>query len=277
LKKCPWRDQILSQNKITPKSIMKDCTELNKITEVLNQLNIEQARISSLFCKRKRSIKPFELVMSLMAGLGDKSIDTITALHRYFVSLSDIDVQYKPFHNQLCKPEFVTFIKILVHDAMTKFQQQILGTSGELSQFKKVIVQDGTSFAIHDSLKEEFKERFTKISPAAVELYVTWDILHSTPEAIQLAPDHESEYNFLPIASSLTDCLFMGDRGYFRLSYLDGINEHEGSFLSRAKTTFNPIVDAGYNASGTPLKRFKNKKMNTWKSILSAVLLSIWT
>jgi hypothetical protein len=51
---------------------MKDCTELNKITEVLNQLNIEEAGISSLFCKRKRSIKPFELAMSLMAGLGDK-------------------------------------------------------------------------------------------------------------------------------------------------------------------------------------------------------------
>ena len=46
--------------------------------------------------------------MSLITALGDKSVDTVTDLHRYFVKLTETDVQYKPFHNQLSKPEFAT-------------------------------------------------------------------------------------------------------------------------------------------------------------------------
>jgi len=44
-----------------------------------------------IFCNRKRIIKPFEFVM-----------------------LTETDVQYKPFHNQLSKPEFVELIKELI-------------------------------------------------------------------------------------------------------------------------------------------------------------------
>ena len=63
-------------------------TELNKITKVLNDFNINEIGKTSRFCSRKRIIKPFELVMSLITALGDKSINTVTDLHRYFVKLT---------------------------------------------------------------------------------------------------------------------------------------------------------------------------------------------
>jgi IS4 transposase len=247
---------------------MKDCTELKQITEVLNKFTINDIGNRSKFCKRERAIKPFELVMSLITGLGDKSVDTLSDLHRYFVTLTETDVCYKPFHKQLSKPEFVVFMKRLVGVAMAKLQQQILGTTHNLSDFKKVIVQDGSSFAVHDSLQDDFKGRFTKISPAAVELHVTWDILNSTPAAIQLAPDHVTEYNFLPDASSLKNCLFMGDRGYFKLAYFDNINESGGSYLVRSKTSFKPDVIAGFNKMGKRLKRFTGKSLTQLKKYI---------
>jgi hypothetical protein len=73
-------------------------------------------------------------------------------------------------------------------------------------------------------LQDDFKGRFTKVSPAAVELHVTWDIFNSVPAAIQLAPDHVTEYKCLPDASNLKNFLFMGGRGYFKLAYFDDIN-----------------------------------------------------
>jgi len=40
-----------------------------------------------------------------------------------------------------------------------ELQQQVLGTTHSLSDFKKVIAQDGSSFAVHDSLQDDFKGR----------------------------------------------------------------------------------------------------------------------
>ena len=244
---------------------MKDITNIQQITKVLNQFIINDIGSTSQFCKRERAIKPFELVMSLITALGDKSVDTIADLHRYFVTLSETDVCYKPFHKQLSKPEFVVFMKRLVDMAMLQLQQQVLGTDNNLSKFEQIIVQDGSSFAIHDSLRNEFKGRFTKISPAAVELHVTWDILNSTPKNIQLAPDHVSEYKFLPEPETLKNSLFMGDRGYFKLSYFDDIETQGGFFLSRSKTSFKPDIIAGFNRVGKVLKRFKNKNLKQLK------------
>ena len=56
-------------------------------------------------------------------------------------------------------------MKRLIGVAMAKLQQQVLGTIHNLSDFKKVIVQNGSSFAVHDSWQDDFKDRFTKISP----------------------------------------------------------------------------------------------------------------
>lgn len=254
--------------KIISPEHMQDITNIQQITKVLNQFIINDIGNTSQFCKRERAIKPFELVMSLITALGDKSVDTIADLHRYFVTLSETDVCYKPFHKQLSKPEFVIFMKRLVDMAMLQLQQQVLGTDNNLSQFEQIIVQDGSSFAIHDSLQHEFKGRFTKISPAAVELHVTWDILNSTPKDIQLAPDHVSEYKFLPEPITLKKSLFMGDRGYFKLSYFDDIETNGGFYLSRSKTSFKPDIIAGFNRAGKVLKRFKNKNLKQLKKYI---------
>ena len=88
-------------------------------------------------------------------------------------------MQYKPFHNQLSKPEFKQLIQRILGVALHKWQQHILGTDTDLSAFKQVVLQDGSSFTVYDALKEEFKGRFTPISPAAVEVHVSWGMLHS--------------------------------------------------------------------------------------------------
>lgn len=243
----------------------KHNTELNQITKVLNDFNINEMGKISHFCSRKRIIKPFELVMSLITALGDKSVNTVTDLHRYFVKLTDKDVQYKPFHNQLSKPEFSKLMKSLVDVALSEWQQQILGTEVTLSDFKRIVLQDGSSFAVHDSLKDTFKGRFTKISPAAIEVHVSWDVLQSYPEQISVSADSKAEYDFLPDAKTLIDTLFLADRGYFKLSYLESINTAGGFYVVRAKTTVNPTVVAAFTRHGKSLKRFTQKKQKDVK------------
>ena len=105
-----------------------DNTESQQITKVLGELKINEIGKHVNFCNRKMVIKPFELVMSLITVLGDKSVDTVIDLHRYFVKLTDSDVHYKPFYNQLSKPGFVDFIKSLLSVAMKEWQQQVQAT-----------------------------------------------------------------------------------------------------------------------------------------------------
>jgi len=246
----------------------KQNTELKRLTEVLNEFKINEIGKRSKFCARQRVIKPFELVMSLITALGEKSVDALTDLHRYFVKLTETDVQYKPFHNQLSKPEFVDMMKSLVGMAMNQWQQQVLGTEVELSAFKRIVLQDGSSFAVHDSLQDTFKGRFTTISPAAIEVHVSWDVLNGYPEQVAVSADSEAEYNYLPEANTLVDTLFMADRGYFKLSYLDSINQAGGFYVVRAKKTSNPLVINGFNSKGNALKRFNQKKLKDVKKYI---------
>ena len=49
------------------------------------------------------------------------------------------------------------------------------------SEFRHMILQDGSSFAIHDGLREVFPGRFKVVKPAAVELHTTMDLLCDAP------------------------------------------------------------------------------------------------
>ena len=159
---------------------------------------------------------------------------------------------------------------------MSEWQQQILGTETELSAFKSIVLQDGSSFAVHDSLRDTFKGRFTKISPAAIEVHVSWDILKGYPEHVSVSADSQAEYDFLPEAKTLTDTLFLADRGYFKLLYLEEIDQSGGSYIVRARTTVNPNVIGGFNRQGKPLKRFKKKKQKALKNTFVKAVLLTW-
>jgi hypothetical protein len=89
---------------------------------------------------------------------------------------------------------------------------------------------------------------------------VSWDVLKGYPENVSVSPDNQAEYDFLPDAKSLVDTLFLADRRYFKLSYLESIDTAGGFYVVRTKTTVNPVVTTAYNRQGKLLKRFTYKK-----------------
>jgi len=149
--------------------------------------------------------------------------------------------------------------------AMANWQQQVLGTEVNLTQFEQIVVQDGSSFAVHDGLRDVFKGRFTTISPAAIEVHVTWDMLSSQPGTVSVSADSQAEYDYLPKAETLKNQLFLADRGYFKLSYLREIDVAGGYYAVRAKTTSNPRVLNAFTIKGRVLKRFKGQSLKQVK------------
>src|SRR5258707_14692854 len=81
------------------------------------------------------------------------------------------------------------------------------------AEFRHIVIQDGSSFAIHDALREVFPGRFKTVKPAAVELPTTMDLLCDAPTTVVLTPDTTNEQAFLPEPSSLRDSVLLADAG----------------------------------------------------------------
>lgn len=120
-----------------------------------------------------------------------------------------------------------------------------------------MLLQDGSSFALHDELAPVFAGRFTAISPAAIELH----LFNEQPCEIDIRPDVETERAFLPGSHTLEDTLLLADTGYFDLDYFEQVSQDGRYFLVRANKNINPTVTSAYCA-GVELKE-KHIKLKT--------------
>jgi hypothetical protein len=103
---------------------------------------------------------------------------------------------------------------------MSTLTMKVLGFEAgtAFSEFRRLLIQDGSSFAIHKALAHVFPGRFNAIKPAAVELHCTLDLLQDAPITISLSPDTDSERAYLPEPNSLKGDLLLSDRGYLDLA-----------------------------------------------------------
>ena len=85
--------------------------------------------------------------------------------------------------------------------------------TASLGAFKQVLLQDGTSFAVHKSLAEVFGKVQT-ISPAAIECHMLMSLLEQSPVCMQVSADTASERQFLPEPERLNNSLLLADAGY---------------------------------------------------------------
>ncbi len=226
--------------------------------DVLNDRGRELA-----FCQRQRLITPFRFGLSVVASMATEQVPSIAALHRHFNDLWEVESSYKAFYNQLVKASCAAFFRTSLCDMMGKLTMKVLGfEAGQaLSEFKRMVIQDGSSFALHDALAHVFPGRFSAVKPAAVELHCTLDLLQDAPLTITLSPDTDSEHHYLPEPASLQGDLFLADRGYLDLAYLRELDRHGGFFIVRGKAGLNPRVINAFREDGERLKSCQDRDL----------------
>ena len=217
------------------------------------------------FCRRQRVITPFRLGLALTATCASQRVETIADFHCGFHALFGTTVTYKAFYNQVAKPHFADFARTMTERRISEMTLKVLGfAKGQaFSAFRHIVIQDGSSFAIHDGLREVFPGRFKAIKPAAVELHTTMDLLCDAPTTVVLSPDTTSEQAFLPEPPSLRDRLLLADRGYVDLHSLRRVQDEGGFFLIRAKAGMNPQVLEAFREDGKRLCSLRNKSLQT--------------
>jgi Transposase DDE domain len=217
------------------------------------------------FCRRERIITPFRLGLALTATCASQRVETLADLYRGFNALFGTTVTYKAFYNQMAKPHFADFARTMTERLISDMTLKVLGFAKghAFAAFRHIVIQDGSSFAIHDSLREVFPGRFKAVKPAAVELHTTMDLLCDAPTTVVLTPDTTSEQAFLPEPTSLRDSLLLADRGYIDLHYRQRVQDEGGFFLIRAKAGMNAQVLEAFREDGKRLRSLRHKSLQT--------------
>ena len=215
------------------------------------------------FCRRQRIITPFRLGLALTATCASQSVATLADFHRGFNALWGTTITYKAFYNQVAKSRFADFARTMTSRLIGDMTLKVLGFAKgrAFAEFRHIVLQDGSSFAIHDGLREVLPGRFKVVKPAAVELHTTMDLLCDTPTTVVLTPDTTSEQAFLPEPASLRASLLLADRGYLDLHYLRRLQDAGGFFIIRAKAGMNPQVVEAFREDGKRLRSLRNKPL----------------
>ena len=215
------------------------------------------------FCRRQRVITPFRLGLALTATCAIQRVETIADFHGGFNALFGTTITYKAFSNQVAKPHFADFARTMTERLISEMTLKVLGFAKghAFAAFRHIVMQDGSSFAIHDGLREVFPGRFKAVKPAAVELHPTMDLLCDAPTTVVLPPDTTSEQAFLPEPASLQASLLLADRGYVDVHYVRRVQDEGGFFLIRAKAGMNPQVLEAFRADGKRLRSLRNKSL----------------
>src|SRR5216683_5750657 len=215
------------------------------------------------FCRRQRVITPFRLGLALTATCASQRVETIADFHCGFHALFGTTITYKAFSNQVAKPHCADFARTMTERLISEMTLKVLGFAKghAFAAFRHIVMQDGSSFAIHDGLREVFPGRFKAVKPAAVELHTTMDLLCDAPTTVVLTPDTTAEQAFLPEPASLRASVLLADRGYVDLHYLRRVQDASGFFLIRAKAGMNPQVLEAFREDGTRLRSLRNKPL----------------
>lgn len=236
-------------------------TMANKFQAVLDEEVLNERGQTLGWLKRKRLVTPFRMGLSVMASMATQHVQTIADLPRQFHELWKLDTDYNAFYKQLLKPATPAFFLESLSDIMSQLTMKVLGVAAgaAFSEFDRLILQDGTAFALHQALAERFPGRFNAVSPAAVELHCTMDLLQDAPLIIALSPDTDSEHHYRPEPERLRGDLLLADRGYLDLTYLRGSDRHGGFFIMKSKAGLNPRVLDAHREDGQRLKSCQDR------------------
>jgi len=234
-----------------------------KLKLILSEKKLNKLGKETEFTKRERNVTAFQLVTAMICALGDKNTEYLSDILRYFNRLTDQNVRYKPFHNRLAKPELAELMRQVTERVFTHWINNVLQyKKGHFSQFKKVFIQDGSSFAVKESLRNIWPGRFTKTSPAAVELHAVINLKNGGFESASITPDTFSERAEMPSVEELKGNLFLADRGYYSGDFILKLDKAGGYYVLRAKGLKRVLIHSAVQQDGKQLIKKKSPKLS---------------
>ena len=199
------------------------------------------------WCRRQRILTPFRLGLALTATCASQRVETIADFHGGFHALFGTTVPSKAFYHQVAKPHCAACSRLMTARLLGDMTRKGLGCKKgrAFAALRRIVMQDGSSWAIHDGWREVFPGRFKGGKPAAVTRHTTMDRLCDAPTTVVLPPDTTRAQAFWPEPSALRASMRLADRGSVDLHSLRRVQDAGGFFLIRAKSRHAPTGARG--------------------------------
>jgi hypothetical protein len=242
-------------------------TELIKVRDALARAlsgdEVNQLGRDTGQAKRLRTVTPHRLFLAVVSALASAHVESLADLLRAFNYQNGVTVAYKAFYNRLARVGFATFMREMLARLVERLSEQTLTPAGQVAvaRFKDIVIQDGSSFALKQTLRGTFPGRFTTIEPAAVEVHATYSGFSDEVSAVQIAPDADAERQFLPDPATLKDRLLLADRGYPSVAYFEAVREQGGSFIVRLTRSYDPWVRTAW-VNGRRVDLFTRRRLS---------------
>ena len=137
---------------------------------------------------------------------------------------------------QVSKPAFVTLLMWIFKQSLVKMTKRVLSFAPEspFPRFEHIWLHDGSSQAVVDRLAKILPGRFNTVSPAAIEMHATMDLLTDSLVRLDLTEDTHSERACLPaLQHDFSNTLMLKDAGYFDLEDFMAVDDRGGRFVCR--------------------------------------------
>lgn len=241
-----------------------ELTEIQKrLKSVLGPRVLQDLGKTSEFIKRRRTITSERFVGSLLKSLGARRVESIADLLRDFNYDHGESVCYKPYYNKLDGAGFPRLMRSIADGVLRTLCCPVLRAikRGPFARFRDILIQDGSSFALHDALTPDFPGRFTTVSPAAVEIQMTMSLYQDSAIFTEVTADSECERHYLPPPEAMRNLLVLADRGYDSTEYMLAVESQGGHFLIRIRRSLDPIVTRIYRR-GAVYRRLEGESLN---------------
>jgi hypothetical protein len=106
-----------------------DATSISKqVIAALGAAEVLRIARESRWLRRLRDVTPQALVVACLSTLGASQANWLADILRTFNAFTGLSIRYKPFHNQLRKPEFPEFMRRLVERLLGTMTRPMLST-----------------------------------------------------------------------------------------------------------------------------------------------------
>ncbi len=196
---------------------------------------------------RERLITPCRLGLSVVASLATQQVQTRADVHRQCNALWERESDENACSTPRRTSTSPAFFRTSLGHIMRQLTMKVLGfEAGQaFSAFNRLLLQDGSAFALHEALAAVFPGRCNAVSPAAVARHGTLEVLQDAPITMALRPDTDAEHDSRPEPQSLRGDVCLADRGSLDLASVRDIDRHGGCCMVRSKAGLHPrVIDA---------------------------------
>ena len=195
------------------------------------------------FVQRKGKISAFHFVWTLTLGFAVGRDRTVSGLRRVYGRVTGTTLVPSSFYERFGAP-LVALLRRLVDHLLATTVHGVVGIGGSLGGFAEVVVADATIIRLHQLLEKQFPACRTNHTKAAVKLHLVMSATAVSSRSVAITAERVNDRRKLRIGSWVRERLLLFDLGYFGYRLFDRIDRNGGYFVTRLKSSANPLITA---------------------------------